>query len=147
MLNVFVLTARLAMKVYMFHDRQFCLSVTSPFFCPHDLYEDISMDAVQPPFYPLMYLADEESDSDTCLTPTYSIKSDPSKLTYPSKPTYPSVIHSTLDSSPSTESQVQGLRCGCSFIHTLAIPQGHRQAHRGGHGNAPKGFRNHFVPF
>ena len=26
----------------------------SPFFCPHDPYEDITLDAVQPPFHPLI---------------------------------------------------------------------------------------------
>ena len=103
--------ARAVIKVYMFHGRQFRLSVMSPFFCPHDLYEDITLDAVQPPFHPPMYPIDEEIDSDMHLTPTYSIESDPSE------PSYPSMIQLMSDSSPSTESWVHEPRRKRSFMY------------------------------
>ena len=55
----------------------------SPFFCPHELFEDITMDDVYPPFHPLRYPTDGDSDSDTRLMSTVSIETDPSELSYP----------------------------------------------------------------
>ena len=93
MLNASLMTIQAAMKVYMFHGGQFCEPVMSLFFRPYKLYEDITLDDVHPPFHPSMYPTNEESNSNTCLTPTYSMESDPSE------PSYPSVIRFTSDSS------------------------------------------------
>ena len=68
------------------------------FFRLHEPYEDITLDDVRPPFHPPMYPTDEESDSNTRLTPTYS------KEFNPWEPSYSSVIHLTLDSSSFTAS-------------------------------------------
>ena len=43
-LNKSVMTARVAMRVYMFHSHQFCAHVMSLFFHPHELYKDITFD-------------------------------------------------------------------------------------------------------
>ena len=54
-LNASMLTARAAMRVYMFHNCQFCAPVLSLFFRPHEPYDDINLDDVCPPFHPPMY--------------------------------------------------------------------------------------------
>ena len=82
-LNAFMLTAQATMRVYMFHSRQFCAPVMSPFFQPHKQFEDITTDDVRPPFHPPRYLMDGDSGSDTRLTLTASIEIDPSKSSYP----------------------------------------------------------------
>ena len=86
------------MRLYIFHNWQFHAPIMSPFFHLHEPYNDITLDDVCPPFHLPMYLTDGEFDSDTCLTPTYSVESDPSK------PSYPFVIHLTSDSSSSAPS-------------------------------------------
>ena len=61
------------------------------------------MDDIHPCFQPSRYPSDGESDSDTRLTPTVSLDSDPSEPSYPSyhmasdpsEPSHPSVIHLT----------------------------------------------------
>ena len=93
MLNASMLTAQSAMRVYMFHNCQFHALVMGPFFHPHEPYDDVTLDDVCPPFHPPMYRIDGESNSDTCLTPTYSIESNPLESSYPS------VIQLTSDSS------------------------------------------------
>ena len=111
-LNGSVMTARAAMKVYIFRNYQFCVSIMSLFFRLHEPYDDIALDDVHPPFHPLMYPTDKETDSDTGLTSTYSVESDPSE------PSYPSMICLSLDSSSSTTSQAPPSVCGHGFIHT-----------------------------
>ena len=100
MLNASVLVARVTMMAYMFHSCQFRAIVMSPVFHPHDLYKYITLDDICLSFHTLRYPTDGESDSDTRLTSTYSVESDPSKssyLTYSvgsycSEPSHPSVI-------------------------------------------------------
>ena len=136
MLNASVLVARAAMRVYLFHSRQFCAPVMNLFFCPHDLYEDITLDDIRPPFHPPRYPTDEEPDSDTWLTPTYSMESDPSKPSYPTysmesyrlEPSHPSVIHLSLDSSTSSTTPAPSLIRGHGIIRTYAVPRRHRHA-------------------
>ena len=114
-LNASVMTAHATMRVYMFHGYQFCSPVVNPFFYPHYPHEDITLDDVWPPFHPLMYSTNGESNSNTCLTPTCSIESDPSE------PMFPFVIYMTSNSSSSATSQVPPPRCGWGFICTRAI--------------------------
>ena len=78
----------------------------SPFFRPHESYDDITLDDAIPPFHPLMYPTYGESDSDTRLTATYSMEADASE------PLYLSIIHLTLDSSFFTASQAPPLGRG-----------------------------------
>ena len=82
-LNAFVLTVQVAMRVYIFHGHQFRSSVMSPFFCPYDPYEDITLDAVRPPFHPWMHPTDKETDSDMHLMPMYTIEPGPLEPFYP----------------------------------------------------------------
>ena len=49
MLNATVLTTRVVIRIYIFHDYQFHSSVMSSFFYLHDPYNDITLDAVRPP--------------------------------------------------------------------------------------------------
>ena len=64
-----------------------------------------------------MYLTDEETDLDTCLMLTYSIKFNPIE------PSYHSMIWLTSNSSSSfAGSRIFGLRCGCGFIRTRQCP-------------------------
>ena len=63
------------------------------FFHSHEPYEDITLNDVWPPFHPPMYPTDGEFDSNTRLTPTNLVESDPSELMYPF------VIYLPLDSS------------------------------------------------
>ena len=155
-LNVFVMTTRATMTVYMFHSHQFHSPVMSPFFCPHELYEDIHLDDVQPPFHPSMYPIDGEADSDIHLTQTYLVKSNLSN------PTFPSMIWLTSDCSLSAASRAPPTRCEqdfirtraapptrCEqdFIRTRAAPRGWGQASGGRHGDAPGGSENGFVSF
>ena len=63
-LNASVMVAQAAMRVYIFHSREFRALVISPFFRPHEPFKDITLDDVCPPLHPLRYLTDGESDSD-----------------------------------------------------------------------------------
>ena len=143
------------MWVYMFHSRQFRAPVMSLFFCPHEPFEDITMDDVRPPFHPPRYPTDGDSDSDTRLTPTASIEMDPSESSYPtysvgsyrSEPYQPSVIRLSSDSSASSASPAPTSICNHGFICTRAVPRRCGRAQRGGCGNVtPGGFRNGFLP-
>ena len=142
-LNAFVMVARAAMKVYIFHNCQFHAPSTSPFLLPHELYDDVTLDDICPPFHPPMCSTDGESDSDTRLTLAYFVVSDPSK------PSYPLVIRLTSDSSSfSTPSQAPSMVGGHGFIRTCAVPRGHGCTRGGGCGdNAPSGFGNGYIPF
>ena len=62
-LNSSVMIAQVAMRVYMFHGRQFRAPVMSSFFCSYELYDDITLDEVHPPFHPPMNPTNGESDS------------------------------------------------------------------------------------
>ena len=95
MLNASMMIARAVMEVYVFHSRQFHAPIMSSFFHPHEPHDDVTLDDVSPLFYPSMYPTNRKSDSDTCLTPTYSIESDLSE------PSYPFVIRLTSNSSSS----------------------------------------------
>ena len=50
-LNASMLTAQAAMRVYIFHSHQFHALVMSPFFNPHEAYDDITLDEVCSPFH------------------------------------------------------------------------------------------------
>ena len=86
----------------------------SLFFRPHELYDDVTLNDVSPPFHLPMYPTDGESDFDTRLVPTYSVKSDSLE------PLYPYVIRLTSDSSSSSvglvltsgRTQAMPRRCG-----------------------------------
>ena len=141
----------------MFHSRQFHGSVMSPFFGPHKPFDDVTLDNVRPPFHPQRYPTDRESNSDTRLTPMYSMDSNPLKSTYPTNSVepdpldlfYPSVIRLSFDSSASSTADwappsVHRHR----FICTYVVPCGHGRARGRGCGDdAPGGFRNKYLPF
>ena len=126
------------MRVYMFHNREFRAPVMSSFFPPHQSFDDITLDDISPYFPPPRYLTDGESDSNTHLTPTVSLDSDPSEPSYPSyhvetdpsEPSHPSVIRLTSDSSSSSAASrhMPPLVRGRGFIHTRAVPHGHGHA-------------------
>ena len=151
------MVAQAAMKVYMFHNCQFCAPVMSPFFWSHEPFDDITLDDIHPPFHPPRYLTEGESNSNTCLTLTYLVESDPSESTYlmysmepdPSEPSYPSVNCLSSDSSASSAaSQAPPPVCGRGFIHTRVAPRWHGRAWGGGCGDdALGGFRNGYLPF
>ena len=114
-----------------------------PIFCSHELYDDVTLDDVRRPFHPPMYPTDGESDSDTHLTPTYSVESNSSKLTYPS-----AIQLTSNSSSSSVVSRALPSVRGHEFIHTVAIPNGRGHAYGGERGDdAPGGFRNGYLPF
>ena len=100
---------------------------------------------------------DGKSDSDTHLTPSISLYSDPSEPSYtsyhvesdPSEPSRPSVIRLTSDlsSSSAASRHMPPLVRGRGFIHTCAVPRGRGRARRGGCGDvASCGFKNGFCP-
>ena len=143
------------MWVYMFHNCQFHALVMSPFFRPHEPFEDITMDDVCMPFHPPRYHTDGNSDSDTRLTLTASIETNPfessystySMGSYHSEPSQPSVIRLSFNSSASSASPAPPLIHSHGFIRTHAVPRGHGRARVGGHGDvAPGGFGNGFLP-
>ena len=141
MLNASMMTARAAMRVYMFHGHQFYAPVMSQFFCPHETCKDITLDDVRPLFHPPMHPTNREFNSDTHLTPTYFMESNPSE------PSYPSMILLTSDSFSSAS---QALRLGHvrRFIRIEAISRGHAWALGGGRGDDTLGgLENGFVPF
>ena len=155
-----MMVARVAMRVYMFHNCEFCAAVMSSFFHPHQPFDDITLDDIRPYFPPPRYPTDGESDSDTRLMPTVSLNSDSLEPSYPSyhvetdlsEPSHPLVIRLTSDSSSSSSSSAAP-RCtpplvrGCGFIRTRAVPRGRGRARGGGHGDAaPGGFGNGYLP-
>ena len=71
-LNASVMSASIAMIVYIFHDRPFQVPVTSPFFRPHQPYDEVTTDDIRPYFQPPRYPTVGDSDLDTRLTPTVS---------------------------------------------------------------------------
>ena len=77
------MTARAVMRVYIFHSCQLRALVMSPFFRPYELYDDIILDDVHLSFHTPMYPTDRESNSDTHLTLTYFVKSNPLEPLYP----------------------------------------------------------------
>ena len=115
----------------MFHSCQFRVSVMSSFFRPHKPYDDITMDDIRPPFHPSRYPTDSESDSDTQLTPTYSVESDPSESTYLTysigsyrlEPSQPSMICLSSSSFASSTSLAPPSVHSCGFICTCAVPE------------------------
>ena len=131
-LNASVVVARAAMRVYMFHSCEFRAPVMSPFFRPHQSFDDITLDDIRSYFPPPRYLIDGESDSDTQLTPTVSLDSDLSESSYStysvgsyrSEPSQPSVIHLTSNLSSSSANPYHTLPPvrGHGFICTRAVP-------------------------
>ena len=157
MLNASVMSASAAMRVYIFHDRPFQVPVMSPFFHPHQPYGKVTLNGIRPYFQPPRYPSDDETDSDTCLTPTISLDSNPSEPSYPSyhvetdqfEPSYPFVIRLTFDSSSSSTASrhTPPLIRSRGFIHTRAVPCGRGHARGGGRGDVtPSGFRNDCLP-
>ena len=143
-------------EVYIFHNRPFQVLVMSPFFRPHQPYGEVTMDDIRPYFQPPRYPTDGDSDSDTRLTPTVSLDSDPSEPSYlsyhvetdSSELSYLSVIRLTSDSSSSsaTPRHTPPLVRGRGFIRTRAVPRERGHARGGGHGDvAPGGFGNNYV--
>ena len=108
-LNTSVMSGNAVMRVYIFHDRLFQTPVMSSFFQPHQPFGEVTMDDIHPYFAPPRYPTDDESDSDTRLTPTASVESNPSKPSYssyrvgtdPFEPSFPSVIRLSSDSASS----------------------------------------------
>ena len=96
----------------MYHSRQFCTPIMSPFFHPYEPYDDINLDDVHPAFHPPMYPIDGESDYDTRLILTYSMESNPSK------PSYPFVIFLMSNSFSFTASWAPRPHRGRRFILT-----------------------------
>ena len=103
-------------------------------------------------------LHDEESDSDTHLTPTVSLDFDPLEPSYlsyhvesdPSECSRPLVIRLTFDSSSSSAAphHVPPPVYGRGFIRTHAVPHGHGRARGGGHDDDTLGgFGNGYLLF
>ena len=157
-LNPSVMSASVAMRVYIFHDHPFQTPVMSPFFQPHQPFGEVAMDDIRSYFVPLRYPTDDESDSDTHLTLTASVESDPSELSYPSyhvetdpsEPYFPSVICLSSDSASSSSAAPRRTSpplYGCRFIHTSAVPRGCGRAQGGRRRDAsPGGFGNGYLP-
>ena len=104
------------------------------------------MDDIPPYFQPPRYPIDGKSNSDTCLTPTVSLDSDPSEPSYqsydvesdPSEPSHPLVIRLASDSSSSYATP----------HHTPPPVRGRGRAQEGGHGDdTPNGFGNGYLSF
>ena len=127
------------------------------FFCPHQPYGEVTLDDIRPYFQPLRYPIDGEFDSDTSLTLTISLNSDPSEPSHPSyhvetdlsEPSYPSMIRLTFDlsSSSAASRHVPPSVRGHRFIYTGAMPRGRGHAQGRGHGDDTLGgFGNGFLP-
>ena len=105
----------------------------SPFFRPHQSYDDVTLDDIHPYFQPSRSPTDGETDLDTRLTLTVSLDSDPSEPSYPSyhvefdpsEPSYPSMILLTSKSSSSAAHHhaLHPVR-GRGFIRTCVVPCG-----------------------
>ena len=104
------MVVQVAVRVYMFHSCKFRAPMMSPFFCPYQPFDDITLDDICP-YFPLpRYPTNGESKFNTRLTPTVSLDSDPSKPSYPSynmesnpsEPSCPSMILLTSNSSSSS---------------------------------------------
>ena len=130
----------------------------SPFFRPHQLYDEVTLDDIRPYFQPLRYPIDGESNLDTHLTSTVSLDSDSSESSYPSyhvefdpsELSYPLVIRLTSDSSSSSAAphHTPPPVHGRGFIHTRAVPRGRGCARGGGHSDdTPYGFENGYLLF
>ena len=157
-LNDSVISESAAMKVYIFHDCPFQTPVMSSFFRPYQPFGKVTLDDIRPYFQPPRYLTDDDTDSDTCLTMTVSVDSDPSELSHPSyhvetdpsEPSYLSVIRLTSDSSSSSSSthhHTPSLVRGRGFIRISAMPHGHGYARGGRRGDVtPGGFGNGYLP-
>ena len=140
----------------MFHSLKFRAPVMSPFFRPHQSFDDITLDDIHPYFQPLRYPTNGESDLDTRLTLTVSLDSNPLEPSYPSyhmetdpsEPSYPSMIRLTPNSSSSFAASrlvLPPVR-GCGFICISTMPRGHGRARGGGHGDVtPGGFGNGYL--
>ena len=124
----------------------------SPFFRPHQPYGELTLDDIHSYFQLLRYPTDGESDSDTHLTPTISLDSDPLEPSYPSyhvesdpfEPSRPSVICLTYDSSSSSIAPHHAPPSihGHGFICTCTVPRGHGHARgRGRDDDTSGGFR------
>ena len=134
MLNASVMSASTAMRVYIFHDRPFQVSVMNPFFRPHQLYDKVTLDDIRPYFQPPRYPTNDEIDSDTHLTVIISLDFNPSEPSYPSyhvetdqfEPSYPSVICLTSNSSSSSAAphHTPPPVRGCRFIRASVVPHG-----------------------
>ena len=138
------MTARAAMRVYIFHSHQFQAPVMSLFFRPHKSFDDVTLDDIRPPFHPPRYPTNGEFNFDTRLTLTNSVESDPLESSYlmyyvepdPLEPSYPSVICLSLDSfSSSSAGHAPPSVCGHGFIRTHAIPHGRGRTCGGGRGD------------
>ena len=55
MLNASVMTMRAGIRVYIFHSHQFRAPVMSPFFGPHEPFDDVILDDIHPHFYSSRY--------------------------------------------------------------------------------------------
>ena len=136
-LNASMLVAGVAIRLCMFHYREFCAPVMSSFFHPHQPFDDITLDDIHLYFLLPKYPTDGELDSDTHLMLTISLDSDPSKPSYssyyvesdPSEPSRPSVICLTFDSSSSSVASrhVPPPIRGRGFICTRAMPRRFRK--------------------
>ena len=131
-LNASVMVTQAVMRVYMFHSHEFRAPVMSPFFHPHQPFDDITLDDIRPDFSPPRYPTDGESDSDTHLMPTVSLDSDslePFYLSYhveldQSEPSRPLMIRLTSDSSSSftASHHMPPLVRGRGFIRNRTMP-------------------------
>ena len=142
----------------MSYGHEFHAPLMSPFFCPHQPFDDITLDDIRPYFPPPRYPTDGQFDSDTRLMLTVSLDSNPSEPSYPnyhaesnlSKPSYPSVIRLTSDSSSSSAAprHIPPPVRARGFIHTRAVPSGCGRGREGEHSDdAPGGFGNDYLPF
>ena len=104
-----------------------------PVFRPHLPFGEVTMVDISPYFVPPRYPTNDESDSDTRLTPTASVESDPSEPSYPSyyvetdpsESFFPSVIRLSSDSASSSATPYRTLPPihGRGFIRTRAVPR------------------------
>ena len=116
------------------------------------------MDDIRPYFALPRYPTDDESDSDTRLTPTALVESDPSKPSYLSYRVetdlselfFSFVIRLSSDSASSSSAASRRTPPpvrGHGFIRTRAVPRGRGRARGGRHGDAaPGGFGNGYLP-
>ena len=150
--------ANVAMRVYIFHGRPFRVPIMSPFFRPHQPYDEVTLDDIRPYFQLPRYPTDGETNLDNCLTPTISLDSKPSEPSYPSyhvesdpsEPSYHSMIHPTSNSSSFSAAlhHTPPLVRGRGFICTRPVPRGRGRARGEGRGDdAPGGFGNGYLSF
>ena len=121
-LNASVMSASAAMRVYIFHDHPFQTSVMSPFFRPHQLFGEVTLDDIRPYFALPRYPIDNESNSDPSEPsyPSYHVETDPSE------PSFPSVVRLSSDSASSSSAaprRTPPVVRGRGFIRTRAVPR------------------------